>query len=90
MSLRYNWVSKKPKTQGIILPKHIVCKDRTIITVCRGGRLEIRGHGWGRPSSGRHPHYDRVRICQLDNYWQALRVAILLKLLINEDDEPKD
>ncbi|KKM93799.1 hypothetical protein LCGC14_1204640 [marine sediment metagenome] len=62
----------------------IVCGDRTLITI-DGSDLEIRGNGWGPRRHKSDPiTSDRVRRARLDSHSQAVKVARLLKEMLDE------
>ncbi len=69
-------------------PEHLICTDRTIISIFINGRMEIRGD-WVKRKRGSSPTSDNVRICNFDNYDQAKRIGVLLKELLDKDSNIK-
>ena len=63
----------------------LVTKDGSLFTV-KGKILEIRGSGWeGKKHKGDTPQTDRPRICKFDNSEQAIRVAELIAIGIENE-----
>lgn len=58
----FDWTAERDAVLWIgllTMRKHLICLDKTIITVTRHG-LEIRGDNWGRRKRGGPPNQDVV------------------------------